>query len=337
MRHCSGAHRALPPRATRGAGVPARGSRRGLGARGNPRAAAAVVQMAARLSPDSWADAAGVATQAEALRERAARLVDDDAEAYRQALEARKSADETARPEQRDWALGRVTSAAAEPPLALARLAADLGVLCAAAGSRVEPRVHADVAAAAAIAAAVARGARELVAVNLTALPATYGSKKPIVSSPPPKRRPGRSRSAGPQEGPARSRALSRDGSGQYYRLLGESIRTFETLARAPRSRRRRCPRPARRLGSPCRVALDLGLLVFPQFVRHRSLLFRPWRPSFGRFTFPDGGLCRDLPSSREKKGPGVAGPFEAGAVRLSSPYGRGPRPRRPGPRGARR
>jgi hypothetical protein len=35
----------------------------------------------------------------------------------------------------------------------------------------VELRVHADVAAAAALAAAVARGARELVAVNLTALP----------------------------------------------------------------------------------------------------------------------------------------------------------------------
>jgi hypothetical protein len=35
----------------------------------------------------------------------------------------------------------------------------------------VEVRVHADVAAAAALAAAVARGARELVAVNLTALP----------------------------------------------------------------------------------------------------------------------------------------------------------------------
>jgi len=34
----------------------------------------------------------------------------------------------------------------------------------------VEPRVHADVAGAAALAAAVARGARELVAVNLTAL-----------------------------------------------------------------------------------------------------------------------------------------------------------------------
>ena len=133
--------------------------------------AAAVVQMAARLSPESWADAAGVAAQADALRERATQLVDEDAEAYRQALEARAANDETAKPEQRDWALGRVTAAAAEPPLALIRLAADLAELCAAAGARVEPRVHADVAAAAALASAVARGARALVATNLTALP----------------------------------------------------------------------------------------------------------------------------------------------------------------------
>ena len=62
-------------------------------------AAAAVVQMAARLSPASWADAAGVAAQAEALRERAVQLVDEDAEAYRLALEARAAADEMAKPE----------------------------------------------------------------------------------------------------------------------------------------------------------------------------------------------------------------------------------------------
>jgi methenyltetrahydrofolate cyclohydrolase len=134
-------------------------------------AAAAVVQMAARLSPESWADAAGVAAQAEALRERAVQLVDEDAEAYRLALEARAAADKKARPEQRDWALGQVTAAAAEPPLALARLACDLAELCAAAGARVEPRVHADVTAAAALAAAVARGARALVATNLTTVP----------------------------------------------------------------------------------------------------------------------------------------------------------------------
>jgi formiminotetrahydrofolate cyclodeaminase len=132
--------------------------------------AAAVVQMAARLSPESWPDAAGVAAQAESLRERAAKLIDDDADAYRNALEARASADATARPEQRDWSLGQVTAAAAEPPLALARLAADLAVLCAAAADRVELRVRADVISAAVLASAVARGARELVAVNLTAL-----------------------------------------------------------------------------------------------------------------------------------------------------------------------
>jgi methenyltetrahydrofolate cyclohydrolase len=132
--------------------------------------AAAVVQMAARLSPESWIDAAGVAAQAEALGERATRLVDEDADAYRRALDARAAADETAKPEQRDWSLGQITAAAAEPPLALARLAADLAELCAAAGDRVEPRVRADVVAAAALAAAVARGAQELVAVNLTAL-----------------------------------------------------------------------------------------------------------------------------------------------------------------------
>jgi formiminotetrahydrofolate cyclodeaminase len=133
--------------------------------------AAAIVQMAARLSPNSWADAAGVAAQAESLGERATKLVDEDAEAYRRALEVRAANDETEKPERRDWSLGQVTAAAAEPPLALARLAADVADLCAAAGARVEPRVHADVAAAAALAASVARGARELVAVNLTALP----------------------------------------------------------------------------------------------------------------------------------------------------------------------
>jgi formiminotetrahydrofolate cyclodeaminase len=133
--------------------------------------AAAVVQMAARLSPESWAEAAGVAAQAGSLRERAAEIVDEDAEAYRRALETRAAVDEGEKPERRDWTLGQVTAAAAEPPLALARRAGDVAELCAAAASRIEPRVHADVAAAAGLAAAVARGARDLVAVNLTALP----------------------------------------------------------------------------------------------------------------------------------------------------------------------
>jgi formiminotetrahydrofolate cyclodeaminase len=51
------------------------------------------------------------------------------------------------------------------------RLATDLVDLCVPAAGQAEPRVQADVAAAAALAVGVARGARELVAVNLTALP----------------------------------------------------------------------------------------------------------------------------------------------------------------------
>lgn len=134
-------------------------------------AAAAVVQMAARLSTDTWPDAAGIAAQAESLRERAVALVDEDAEAYRRAVEAQNAPTADPSAERRDFALGRAVSAAAEPPLTLASVATDLAQLCAAASGKVESRVHADVAAAAALAAGVARGACELVAVNLTALP----------------------------------------------------------------------------------------------------------------------------------------------------------------------
>jgi len=134
--------------------------------------AAATVQMAARLSTESWPEASGIAAQAEALRDRARALVDEDAESYSRALEAlrvRGQAEDIQ--ERRDWELGRATGSALEPPLALVRAAADLAELCREAAIHVAPHVQADVGAAAALAAGVARGARELVAVNLTALP----------------------------------------------------------------------------------------------------------------------------------------------------------------------
>lgn len=133
-------------------------------------AAAAVVQMAARLSAESWPESAGAAAQAESILERATGLIDEDAEAYRRAMEARttRAADP---PERRDFALGQAVAAAAEPPLKLVRLAADLAELCSETAARGMPAAHPDVVAAAAIAAGVARGAFELVAVNLTALP----------------------------------------------------------------------------------------------------------------------------------------------------------------------
>lgn len=133
-------------------------------------AAAAAMQMAARLSTETWPDAGGVAAQAEALRDRAATLVEEDADAYRRALDARaEQAGDT--PERRDWLLGRATAAALEPPLALVRVAADLAELCLESAPKVERGVQADVDAAAALAAGVARGARALVAANLTVLP----------------------------------------------------------------------------------------------------------------------------------------------------------------------
>jgi len=132
--------------------------------------AAATVQMAARMSVVSWPESPGVAAQAGSLRERALKLAEDDAEAYRRALDVR-AAPTGDQQDKRDWALGQAVAAAAEPPLALVRLATDLVDLCGDAAGRVEPRVQADVVAAAALAAGVANGARELVTGNLTALP----------------------------------------------------------------------------------------------------------------------------------------------------------------------
>lgn len=141
--------------------------------------AAATVRKAARLSVVAWPEAAGVAAQAGSVGERAMKLAADGAEAYRHALDiGAKLADDAAQgtlgvdhPDRRDWALGQAVAAAAEPCLALVRLATDLVDLCGEAVGRIEPRVQADVVAAAALAVGVARGARELVDVNLTALP----------------------------------------------------------------------------------------------------------------------------------------------------------------------
>lgn len=132
-------------------------------------AAAAVVEMAARLS-DSWADGPGSAAQAEALRLRAIELAQLDADAYQHALDVRTTA-ATLSADRRDWAIGKAFAEAAEPPLALARLAADVADLARFVARNGDERVRPDVAAALALAAAAARGARELVAVNLTALP----------------------------------------------------------------------------------------------------------------------------------------------------------------------
>lgn len=131
--------------------------------------AAAVVRMAARASMESWDEAGGVAAQADALRARSAPLAQVDADVYDRALAVRDGA-AALTAVKRDWEIGQAFSAAAEPPLEIARVAADVAELAAAVAVSGEPRVRADAIAAAMLAAAAARAAVALVAANLTAL-----------------------------------------------------------------------------------------------------------------------------------------------------------------------
>ncbi|TML89079.1 MAG: cyclodeaminase/cyclohydrolase family protein [Actinobacteria bacterium] len=130
--------------------------------------AAGILAMAARASADFWEDAGGVAAQAEMLRARAAPLAQVDAETYERALAVRDDHAELDE-ERRDWEIGRAFAAAAEPPLQIARVAADIAELAQEVASRADQRLRPDALAAAALASAVARACAELVAVNLTA------------------------------------------------------------------------------------------------------------------------------------------------------------------------
>ena len=71
--------------------------------------------------------------------------------------------------ERRDFALGRAYARAAEPPLQIARAAADVAELAVVVARNGDPAFHADAVTAALLAAAAASSAAELVGVNLTA------------------------------------------------------------------------------------------------------------------------------------------------------------------------
>jgi methenyltetrahydrofolate cyclohydrolase len=127
--------------------------------------AAAVVTMAARVS-----ESPALVAQADALRARAEPLAQVDADVYREALGVRAHARELS-PERRDWEIGLAFARAAEPPLEIGRVAADVAELAAELARNGSPAIRADAIAAAALAAAAARGAVAMVEVNLTALP----------------------------------------------------------------------------------------------------------------------------------------------------------------------
>jgi methenyltetrahydrofolate cyclohydrolase len=126
--------------------------------------AASVLAMCARASGSP-----GHAAQAASLRARTAPLAQLDADTYAAALGARDELHSLGS-EQRDFQLGRAFARAAEPPLEIARAAADVAELGAAIAESGEPRVRADAQAAVALAVGVARGAVALVEANLTAL-----------------------------------------------------------------------------------------------------------------------------------------------------------------------
>jgi len=132
--------------------------------------AAGLLAMTARASTASWPEAAGVAAQAEALRDRVSPFADLTAAAYADVLEL--LAEPGAEPvERRDFRLGAALAHAAEVPLQIAEAACDVAELGLLVVERGDPERRADAAAAVVLADAAARVGAHLVGVNLSAEP----------------------------------------------------------------------------------------------------------------------------------------------------------------------
>jgi len=128
--------------------------------------------MVARCSRDSWPEAAGVAAQAQAIRDRAVTLAQTDERVWQDALAALAGAQiEQDSDERRDHRLEQTLERAAAAPLEIAELGADAAALAALAGERGDGTYRADASAAAALAAGGARAAAHLVQVNLGVRP----------------------------------------------------------------------------------------------------------------------------------------------------------------------
>ncbi len=145
--------------------------------------AASLVSAVADQSREGWEEAGGARAQAQALARRAAELGPRGGDAYlaaRRALAGRahvSSAASTAGDQaRRNWQLGVAVEHAADAPLELAAIAADIAKLAELIAARAADDVRADAAVAAMLAAAAARAAARLVAINLA-----VGEKQPAV------------------------------------------------------------------------------------------------------------------------------------------------------------
>jgi formiminotetrahydrofolate cyclodeaminase len=127
--------------------------------------AATLVAKLARLSESGWTEAVAAAVQAEILSERAGPLAEEDSAAYQAALDVLAARDSG------DRAVAEAVDRAAEVPLRIVRAAADVALLAAEVAESGDPGLAADAAVAAALADGAARGAAQLVAVNLTRMP----------------------------------------------------------------------------------------------------------------------------------------------------------------------
>lgn len=128
--------------------------------------AAGLCAMTARLSSATVPDSTAVAERADTLRRRVEALASEDADAYSAVLHAAqqpREPDPTARRDRIRTAL----SAAAEPPLAVAEVAVEVGALARRLVAEGNPNLRGDVLTSGLLAAAGCRAAAELVAANL--------------------------------------------------------------------------------------------------------------------------------------------------------------------------
>ena len=135
---------------------------------GTALAAAATAAAEALVSIARASDDATLAQRAEVLRLQVAGTARLNAERYPRALTARETTADLPQ-KQRDEQIGEAYARAAEPPLELARIAADMAELAADIAADALLGLRTDAIVAGLLAAATARGASMLVSVNLTA------------------------------------------------------------------------------------------------------------------------------------------------------------------------
>lgn len=129
--------------------------------------AAALLEKAAKLSAAHWAGAAGAGERANALRLQAEELLEEDAQAYMDFVEAMRAA-KGMMGEARDRAITPAHSKTVDVPLAIVRSGAEVVEIAAALAAHGNPNLRADAVVAATLAAAAADAGTGLMAVNLS-------------------------------------------------------------------------------------------------------------------------------------------------------------------------